>query len=76
MLTVRRTVETDYTQLKWRAEMRLEGTLAARVVEPSGPKDAPRVEVCAFGNTPEHAINECYLSIGKRAALMQEPAAQ
>ena len=73
MIAVRRTEPTDYTTLPWRAEIDLSGSMAARFMPLHGPGNAKVCTVHSFGNTPDHAINECYLAVGKRAVLTVEP---
>lgn len=70
MINVRRTTAEDYaTKLPWRAEIDLSGTCADTFMPRIGPASAPLCNVVAYGNTPEHAISECYLTVGRRACV-------
>lgn len=73
MINIRRTEPNDFTTIPWRAEIDLVGTWAEAFIAHTGPASAQACIVVCFGQSPEHALSECYKSIGVRAVALALP---
>lgn len=68
-IIIRRTTPLDYMDKPWRAEIDLSDKTAGNFWDKTGPLNDQKCKVVAWGNSPEHALTECYIQVGKKACM-------